>query len=67
MSDEQIMVITKEMMTSLFIVLMNIDLGAFPRMPYSEAMETYGSDKPDLRIPLTIVSVSDLMADVDFK
>jgi aspartyl-tRNA synthetase len=47
--------------------LKDVDLGAFPRMPFSEAMEKYGSDKPDLRIPLTIETVSDLMTEVDFK
>ncbi|MFT2099228.1 aspartate--tRNA ligase [Marinomonas sp. 2405UD66-6] len=67
MSEEQIMGMTEEMITGLFKELLNVDLGSFPRMPYSEAMETYGSDKPDLRIPLTIVTVSDLMAGVDFK
>ena len=36
-------------------------------MPYSEAMDRYGSDKPDLRIPLELVSVCDLMKQVDFK
>ncbi len=39
----------------------------FPRMPYAEAMQRYGSDKPDLRIPLELVDVDDLMKDVDFK
>ena len=67
MSEEQIMSMTEEMIVNLFKELMDIDLGAFPRMPYSEAMESYGSDKPDLRIPLTLVTVSDLMAGVDFK
>ncbi|TYL47801.1 aspartate--tRNA ligase [Marinomonas sp. IMCC 4694] len=67
MSEEQIMAMTEKMIVSLFKELMDVDLGAFPRMPYSEAMETYGSDKPDLRIPLTIVSVCDLMSNVDFK
>ncbi len=67
MSEEQIMGMTENMIVELFKELMDVDLGTFPRMPYSEAMETYGSDKPDLRIPLTIVSVSDLMKDVDFK
>lgn len=67
MSEEQIMGMTEDMIVGLFKELMNVDLGTFPRMPYSEAMETYGSDKPDLRIPLTIVTVSDLMANVDFK
>jgi aspartyl-tRNA synthetase len=67
MSEEQIMGMTEDMIVGLFKELMDVNLGTFPRMPYSEAMETYGSDKPDLRIPLTIVTVSDLMADVDFK
>lgn len=67
MSEKEIMAMTEDMIVKLFKELMNVDLGTFPRMPYSEAMETYGSDKPDLRIPLTIVTVSDLMADVDFK
>lgn len=67
MSEEQIMAMTETMIVSLFKELMDVDLGTFPRMPYSEAMETYGSDKPDLRIPLTIVSVCDLMSNVDFK
>ena len=39
----------------------------FPRMPYETAMKRYGSDKPDLRIPLELTELSDLMADVDFK
>lgn len=67
MSEKEIMAMTEDMIVGLFKELMDIDLGSFPRMPYSEAMETYGSDKPDLRIPLTIVTVSDLMANVDFK
>jgi len=67
MSEEQIMGMTENMIVGLFKELMDVDLGTFPRMPYSEAMETYGSDKPDLRIPLTIITVSDLMTDVDFK
>ncbi|MEO9656383.1 aspartate--tRNA ligase [Marinomonas sp.] len=67
MSEEQIMGMTEEMIVGLFKELLNVDLGSFPRMPYSEAMESYGSDKPDLRIPLTIQTVSDLMLGVDFK
>ncbi|WP_191600182.1 aspartate--tRNA ligase [Marinomonas algicola] len=67
MSEEDIMKMTESMITGMFKELLNIDLGSFPRMPYAEAMETYGSDKPDLRIPLTIVTVSDLMTEVDFK
>ncbi|MFT2111344.1 aspartate--tRNA ligase [Marinomonas sp. 2405UD68-3] len=67
MTEEEIMQMAESMITGMFKELMGVDLGTFPRMPYSEAMEAYGSDKPDLRIPLTIVTVSDLMTDVDFK
>jgi aspartyl-tRNA synthetase len=67
-ADEQtIMSITEGMIRGLFTDVLKVDLGDFPRMPYAEAMERYGSDKPDLRIPLELVTVSDLMKDVDFK
>ena len=39
----------------------------FPRMSYAEAMRRYGSDKPDLRIPLELVDVADLVRDSEFK
>jgi aspartyl-tRNA synthetase len=39
----------------------------FPRMSYAEAMQRYGSDKPDLRIDLELVEVGDLLTDVEFK
>src|SRR5690606_24358212 len=39
----------------------------FPRLSYTDAMARYGSDKPDLRIPLELVSVDDLVAGVEFK
>jgi aspartyl-tRNA synthetase len=67
-ADEQtIMSITEGMIRGLFTDVLKVDLGDFPRMPYEVAMERYGSDKPDLRIPLELVTVSDLMKDVDFK
>ena len=67
LGQEEIMNLTEGMVANLFKELKDVDLGAFPRMPFSEAMEKYGSDKPDLRIPLTIETVSDLMTEVDFK
>ncbi|MEH6822511.1 MAG: aspartate--tRNA ligase [Motiliproteus sp.] len=67
LDEDQIMAITEEMIRGLFLKLMDVDLGEFPRMPYAEAMHRYGSDKPDLRIPLELVEVKDLMASVDFK
>lgn len=67
MNEEQIMGVTETMVRDLFKAMMNVDLGEFARMPFSEAMAKYGSDKPDLRIPLELVDVKDLMANVDFK
>jgi aspartyl-tRNA synthetase len=67
LDEEQIMGITEGMIRQLFTDLMEVDLGEFPRMPYAEAMERFGSDKPDLRIPLELIEVKDLMAGVDFK
>ncbi len=67
MSDEQIMSVTEGMITQIFKTMKDVDLGDFPRMPYSEAIAKYGSDKPDLRIPLELVDVKDLMTEVDFK
>lgn len=64
---EDIMAITEGMIRELFKTVLGVDLGVFPRMPYSEAMERFGSDKPDLRIPLELVSICDLMKQVDFK
>ncbi len=58
----------EDMMRGLFAEVLGADVDdPFPRMRYAEAMERYGSDKPDLRIPLELVSVSDLLADVEFK
>lgn len=67
LSEEEIMSITEDMIRLIFKDMKGIELGDFPRMPYSEAMEKYGSDKPDLRIPLELVEIKDLMADVEFK
>ena len=46
---------------------MGVDLGTFPKISYCEAISRYGSDKPDLRIPLELIEIKDLMVDVDFK
>ena len=53
---------------NLFKTVMDIDLpDPFPRMSYAEAMQRFGSDKPDLRIDLELIEVADLMEGVDFK
>ncbi|MFT7403332.1 MAG: aspartyl-tRNA synthetase [Zhongshania sp.] len=67
MDDKQIMAVTEGMIGDLFKEVMNIDLGSFPTMKYAEAMSRFGSDKPDMRIPLEMVDVGDLMQEVEFK
>jgi len=62
-----IMAITENMIRALFAELLDVQLEEFPRISYAEAMLRYGSDKPDLRIPLELVEVKDLMKDVEFK
>ncbi|WP_440904189.1 aspartate--tRNA ligase [Catenovulum sp. SX2] len=67
MSADEVMSVTEDMTRQLFSNLLDVDLGEFPRMTYAEAMTKYGSDKPDLRIPLEMVDVADLMQGVEFK
>lgn len=62
-----VMQITEGMIRNLFKTMLDVDLGDFPRMTYEEAMRRFGSDKPDLRNPLELVDVADLLKDVDFK
>ena len=67
LDEHEVMAITENMIRGLFKDQLNIDLGDFPHMPYSEAMLRFGSDKPDLRIPMELVDVADLVASVDFN
>ncbi len=67
LDEEAIMELTERMVREIFKGVLDIELPEFPHMPYSEAMERFGSDKPDLRIPLELISVDDLMQRVDFK
>ena len=67
LTEEEIMDINEGLIQTLFKTMLDVDLGKFPRMTYAEAMRDYASDKPDLRIPLKLVDVADLMKDVDFK
>ncbi len=58
----------ERMIRTLFKQVLDIDLpDPFPRMTYAEAMRRYGSDRPDLRVPLELVDVADLMDEVEFK
>lgn len=66
--EEAVMGMMENLMRQLFKEVMDVELPApFPRMSYAEAMLRFGSDKPDLRIPLELIDVSDLMASVEFK
>jgi aspartyl-tRNA synthetase len=67
MSSDQVRAMTEKLITEMWQSLLNADLGTFPVMPYYEAMSRYGSDKPDLRNPLELIDVADLMKDVEFK
>ena len=67
MSSDQVRAMTEKLITEMWQSLLNADLGTFPVMSYYEAMSRYGSDKPDLRNPLELIDVADLMKDVEFK
>jgi aspartyl-tRNA synthetase len=67
MTSDQVREVTERLIREMWQELLNVDLGAFPTMPYSEAMSRYGSDKPDLRNPLELVDVADIVKDVEFK
>ncbi|MEW6676359.1 MAG: aspartate--tRNA ligase [Pseudomonadota bacterium] len=66
--EEDVMSLVEGMIRDMFKKAQDIDLpNPFPRMPYSEAMSRYGSDKPDMRVTLEITEVTDAMQDVAFK
>ncbi len=68
MNEGQIIDIIEDMTRQLFDSVLDVKLPeAFPRMTYAESMLRFGSDRPDLRIPLELVDIADLMANVDFK
>ncbi|MBV34309.1 MAG: aspartate--tRNA ligase [Rickettsiales bacterium] len=67
LNQEEIMQLMEGLIRHLFKELKDIELPEFPRMPYAEAMERYGSDKPDLRMDTELVTVDELVKDVEFK
>ncbi|MFA9485279.1 aspartate--tRNA ligase [Moraxella haemolytica] len=67
LDDNDIMDLMEGMTVKLFDELLGVKFDKFIRMPYSEAMRDYASDKPDLRIPLKLVDVADIMQNVEFK
>jgi aspartyl-tRNA synthetase len=68
MSEGEIMQLMEELIRSIFKTVLGAELpDPFPRITYAEAMRRYASDKPDLRIPLELVDVADLVRDCEFK
>ncbi len=68
MGEEAVMQINEDMIRGLFKQVLDVELpNPFPHMGYAEAMSRYGSDKPDLRIPLELVDLAAEMKDVEFK
>jgi aspartyl-tRNA synthetase len=68
LSQDQIMELMEGLLRTLFKEVLAVDLPEpFPRMSYAEAIRRYGSDKPDLRIPLELVDVADLVRTTEFK
>ena len=65
--ESDVMRLTQSMLKSLFSEVLGVTLPDFPILAWSEAMRRFGSDKPDLRNPLELVDIADLMADVQFN
>ena len=68
MDETELTGLMEQMVRSLFREVLDTDLpDPFPRMTYAEAMRRFGSDRPDLRVPLELIDVADLMGEVEFK
>ncbi|MEQ9945293.1 aspartate--tRNA ligase [Pectobacterium aroidearum] len=67
MTAPQVREVMEKLVRELWLDVKGVDLGDFPIMTFAEAMRRFGSDKPDLRNPLELVDVADLVKDIDFK
>jgi aspartyl-tRNA synthetase len=68
LEEDSIMNLVEEMIRQVFKQVQGVELpNPFPRLTYAEAMARYGSDKPDLRVPLELTELTDVMKDVEFK
>ncbi|MEP6702962.1 MAG: aspartate--tRNA ligase [Betaproteobacteria bacterium] len=67
LSEREIQDMMEDLIRTMFRDALGVELGEFPRFTYAEVMRDYGSDKPDLRVPLKFTELTDLMKTVDFK
>ena len=67
LSEDEIRPLMEELVRVMFRDALGVELPAFPVMTYADAMRDYGSDKPDLRVPLKLTELTDVMKSVDFK
>ncbi|CAI1500736.1 aspartate--tRNA ligase [Serratia nevei] len=67
MTADQVREVMEKLARELWLDVKGVDLGDFPVMTFAEAMRRFGSDKPDLRNPLELVDMADLVKDVEFK
>ncbi|MEC5341750.1 aspartate--tRNA ligase [Brenneria populi] len=67
MTAPQVREVMEKMVRQLWLEINGVELGDFPIMTFAEAMRRFGSDKPDLRNPLELVDVDDLVKDIEFK
>jgi aspartyl-tRNA synthetase len=68
LDEDGVMGLMEEMLRTLFKNVLDVDLpNPIPRMSYDESVRRFGSDRPDLRVPLELVDVADLMKSVEFK
>jgi len=66
-SEDDVMALTETMLKAVFRQVLDVTLDGFPVLSYDEAMSRFGSDKPDLRNPLELTDIAELMREVEFK
>lgn len=66
-TEEDVMQLAEEMVQEVFTELLGVELAPFPRLAYEDALRLYGTDRPDLRSPLRLADIDDLVMDIEFK
>ena len=67
LDEDAIMSLAENMLSRLFQEILGVHLGELPHLSYAEAMQRYGTDRPDLRFDLPLIDIADLVQDVGFK